>query len=212
VKLPSDFHANPKITRLSSSASRRFEKGQPLDWAIGEMLAYASLVSQEFRCGSPDKTPAEERSAIANATVVDVKSGVPHVPIALLAKAPGVSKCGQPVVGAGALGSSTASLDLPDGLVIWEAQFGDFVNSAQVIIDQFVISGEDKWAPAVGLVLFLSARLRRPGTRALERASRAVHAAIGRGQHPGLQPHHLGADLPRAPPAGPSPSAKPSSS
>jgi len=75
-----------------------------------------------------------------------VKSGVPYVPLAHLAKAPGRFEVyDSPLSEAGALGFEYGySLDYPDGLIIWEAQFGDFVNSAQVIIDQFVISGEDK--------------------------------------------------------------------
>jgi 2-oxoglutarate dehydrogenase E1 component len=87
----------------------------------------------------------------------DQESGLQHVPLQYVAsdQAP-VEIINSPLCETGALGFEYGySLDYPNGLVIWEAQFGDFVNSAQVIIDQFITSGEDKWRRLSGLVMLL---------------------------------------------------------
>ena len=80
------------------------------------------------------------------------------------------------------------SQEAPETLVLWEAQFGDFVNSAQVIIDQFIVSGLAKWGQTSRLTLLLPARLRGLGPRALLRAPGALPARGRRGQHPRRQP------------------------
>ena len=96
-------------------------------------------------------------------------------------------------------GYSAASTE---SLVLWEAQFGDFANSAQVIIDSFIVSAESKWGQTTRLTLLLPARLRGLGPRALERPDRALPAACGRGQHPAREPDHRRAVLPPAAPPG----------
>jgi 2-oxoglutarate dehydrogenase E1 component len=157
VTLPGYFSPNPKITRLFEQRMERVEKGQPLDWGVGEMLAYASLVSEGVPIRLSGQDTRRGTFSHRHATVVDTRSGAPYVPLAQLATGHGRFEVwDSPLSEAGALGFEYGfSLDYPDGLIIWEAQFGDFVNSAQVIIDQFVISGEDKWHRLSGLVLFL---------------------------------------------------------
>ena len=90
------------------------------------------------------------------------------------------------------------SQEAPETLVLWEAQFGDFVNSAQVIVDQFIVSGLAKWGQTSRLTLLLPARLRGLGPRALLGAPRALPDARRRGQHARRQPDDAGPVLPPA--------------
>ena len=135
-----------------------------------------------------------------HAVLHDVADGRTYMPLGHVApdQAP-VEIYNSPLSEVGVLGFEYGySLDCPDGLVLWEAQFGDFVNAAQVIVDQFLVSAEEKWRRLSGLVLLLPARLRGPGAGALERPARALPRARRRRQHPDREPDDARAVLPRA--------------
>jgi 2-oxoglutarate dehydrogenase E1 component len=157
LTLPEGFHANPKLVRIFDQRLEKVVKDQPLDWAIGETLAYASLVSEGVPIRLSGQDSRRGTFSHRHAAVVDVKTGASYVPLAAMASGKGRFEVwDSPLSEGGVLGFDYGySLDYPDGLVIWEAQFGDFVNAAQVLIDQFIISGEDKWHRLSGLVLFL---------------------------------------------------------
>ncbi len=106
----------------------------------------------------------------------DAKTGQPYLP--LLHLAPNQARIciyNSLLSEAAVLGFDYGySLDYPNMLCLWEAQFGDFANGAQTIIDQFIVSAESKWQRPSGIVLALAAWLRRPGTGTLQRAARAL--------------------------------------
>ncbi|HWN71603.1 MAG TPA: 2-oxoglutarate dehydrogenase E1 component, partial [Haliangium sp.] len=155
--IPEGFELNPKIARAIAARREMGAGERPLDWATAEALAFASLVTR----GAPLRMSGQdvERGTFSHrhAVVHDASTGQRHMPLAHLAPDQArVEICNSPLSEAGVLGFEYGySLDTPDGLVIWEAQYGDFVNAAQVIIDQFIASAEDKWNRLSGLVMLL---------------------------------------------------------
>jgi 2-oxoglutarate dehydrogenase E1 component len=158
--VPEGFHPNPKVLKLLEQRRDRALAGQSLDWGAAEHLAYASILLEGhgIRIGGQDS----RRGTFSHrhATLFDTETGEPYVPLAHLADdSHGVGRFeiyDSPLSEAGVLGFEYGySLDRPDKLVVWEAQFGDFANAAQVIIDQFIVSAEDKWGRLSGLVLLL---------------------------------------------------------
>ncbi|GAB5542681.1 MAG: 2-oxoglutarate dehydrogenase E1 component [Sandaracinaceae bacterium] len=155
--LPEGFKALRQI-KANLQHRRKAGRGEaPVDWGSGEMLAYASLLAE----GVPIRITGQdaERGTFSHrhAVLYDAKSGKPHVPLAHLSPTQGRFEIYDSCLSeAGVLGFEYGySLDSPDGLVVWEAQFGDFANGAQVIIDQFISSSEDKWHRLSGLVMLL---------------------------------------------------------
>jgi 2-oxoglutarate dehydrogenase E1 component len=155
--LPGGFHLHPKLER-GLEARRKMAAGQrPLDWSTAEALALASLATEGVRLRLTGQDTARGTFSQRHAVLCDQQEGYSYIPLEHLApdQAP-VEILNSPLGEAGALGFEYGySLDCPEGLVLWEAQFGDFANAAQVVIDQFITSAEDKWEQLSGLVLLL---------------------------------------------------------
>jgi 2-oxoglutarate dehydrogenase E1 component len=157
TRLPEDFHLHPKLKRLLRLKNEMADGKRPLDWAAGEALAFASLATQGHRVRLTGQDAQRGTFSHRHAVFHDVQDGHEYMPLKHLADdQAGVDIYNSPLSEAGVLGFEYGySLDYPCGLIIWEAQFGDFVNCAQVIIDQFISSAEDKWRRLSGLVMLL---------------------------------------------------------
>ncbi|MGC8627401.1 MAG: multifunctional oxoglutarate decarboxylase/oxoglutarate dehydrogenase thiamine pyrophosphate-binding subunit/dihydrolipoyllysine-residue succinyltransferase subunit [Acidimicrobiales bacterium] len=168
---PGNFTPHPKIARVLEARARLWAQGQ-VDWALGELLAYGSLLLEGHDVRLCGQDTRRGTFGHRNAVYVDYLTGAEHVPLAeLSAFAAGkqATKRNGTTVPVGrfflydsllseyaALGFDYGySLFSPDALVVWEAQFGDFANGAQVVVDQFIAAAEAKWEQTSGLVLFL---------------------------------------------------------
>jgi 2-oxoglutarate dehydrogenase E1 component len=157
TQLPADFHPHPKLKRIVGLRAEMAEGKQRLDWGAAEALAFASLSSEGARVRLSGQDVGRGTFSHRHAVLHDVEDGHNYVPLKHLGdgQAP-VEIYNSPLCENGVLGFEYGySLDCPDGLVLWEAQFGDFVNCAQVIVDQFIVSAEDKWRRLSGLVMLL---------------------------------------------------------
>lgn len=155
--LPDDFNLHPKLKRLLRLKGEKIDGKRPLDWAAGESLAFASLAVQGHRVRISGQDSQRGTFSHRHAVLHDVKNGRIYTPLKHLAEdQAAVDIYNSPLSEAGVLGFDYGySVDFPSGLTIWEAQFGDFVNCAQVIIDQFISSAEDKWKRLSGIVMLL---------------------------------------------------------
>ena len=157
TEMPAGFHLHSKLERGMKARRGMAEGEHPLDWSAAEALALATLAADGVRIRLTGQDTARGTFSQRHAVLHDQEDGSPYVPLQHIAddQAP-VEIYNSPLSEAGALGFEYGySLDTPDGLVLWEAQFGDFVNAAQVILDQFLTSAEDKWRRLSGLVLLL---------------------------------------------------------
>jgi 2-oxoglutarate dehydrogenase E1 component len=157
LELPPNFRAHPKVLPLLKQRHDRLAAGEPFDWATGEMLAYASLLAEKTTVRLSGQDARRGTFSHRHAVVMDVDTGKAYFPLSRVASPPArFHAYNSPLSEQGVLGFDFGySLDYPDALVIWEAQFGDFLNGAQVIVDQFITSSEDKWHRLCGLVLYL---------------------------------------------------------
>ncbi|HVJ92351.1 MAG TPA: 2-oxoglutarate dehydrogenase E1 component [Labilithrix sp.] len=155
AELPPGFQANPKVKAVLDARRDRVLKGLPFDWGTGEHLAFASLVAEGRAVRITGQDARRGTFTHRHATLFDAQTGARFTPLANLG--PGTFEVHDSSLSeAGVLGFEYGySLDRPEALVIWEAQFGDFANGAQVIVDQFIVSAEDKWLRLSGLVLLL---------------------------------------------------------
>jgi 2-oxoglutarate dehydrogenase E1 component len=157
IELPPGFSAHPKVMSVLSARHAALMDDEPFDWGTGEMLAYATLLADKTPIRISGQDVRRGTFSHRHATLFDAKTGDGFTPLDNVAKAPGRFEIyNSPLSEQGVLGFDFGySLDYPEALVIWEAQFGDFLNGAQVIVDQFITSSEDKWHRLSGLVLYL---------------------------------------------------------
>src|SRR5208282_850816 len=154
---PEGFHIHPKVKKLLEQRAEMGTGKKPLDYGMAEALAFASLLKH----GIPVRLSGQDtRRATFNqrhSVLIDTEDETEYVPLCNVA--PGQAACqiyNSTLSEAGVMGFEYGySRDYPETLVLWEAQFGDFANVAQAIIDQFVSAGEDKWGLLSGLVLLL---------------------------------------------------------
>ncbi|MBM4075412.1 MAG: 2-oxoglutarate dehydrogenase E1 component, partial [Planctomycetes bacterium] len=165
TRFPDDFQLhskifNPESKRAEGVLQRRaaMARGEiPLDWASGEALAFATLSLEGHRVRMHGQDVERGTFGHRHAVLHDVLTGRTYMPLQHLSPNQGPIEihnsclCETAVLGY----EYGYSLDTPDGLICWEAQFGDFANVAQVVIDQFITSAEDKWNRLSGVVLLL---------------------------------------------------------
>jgi 2-oxoglutarate dehydrogenase E1 component len=154
---PDGFHIHPKVKKLLEQRAEMGIGKRPVDYGMAETLAFASLV----KAGIPVRLSGQDsRRGTFNqrhSVLIDIENENEYVPLENIA--PGQARCGvhnSTLSEPGVLGYEYGySRDYPEALVLWEAQFGDFVNVGQAIIDQFISAGEAKWNLLSGLVLLL---------------------------------------------------------
>ncbi|WP_164102202.1 2-oxoglutarate dehydrogenase E1 component [Candidatus Laterigemmans baculatus] len=157
TQVPVGFKLHKKLKRPIQQRREMAAGNLPLDWASAEAAAFASLLSEGHRIRLTGQDSERGTFSQRHAVWHDSSDGQTYMPLANLSpdQAP-VEIINSPLSEVGVLGFEYGySLDCPEGLVAWEAQFGDFWNVAQVIVDQFIASGEDKWKRLSGLVMLL---------------------------------------------------------
>ena len=154
---PADFNVHRKLVRVLDSRRAMMQSGENLDWAMGEALAFGSLLAEGVQVRLSGQDSGRGTFSHRHAVLVDQKTEDRYIPLNNLSDGQArFEVIDSPLSEASVLGFEYGySLVEPDALVLWEAQFGDFANGAQMIIDQFISSGESKWLRLSGLVMLL---------------------------------------------------------
>jgi 2-oxoglutarate dehydrogenase E1 component len=157
VRVPAGFTVHPKLVRQLERRKATFESDGEFDWGLGESLAFASLLAE----GTPIRLTGQDTQrgtfSHRHLTFHDAKTNATHSPIQHLSDAHASFELyNSPLSEYACLGFEYGyAVELPNALVLWEAQFGDFNNGAQIIIDQFIAAGQAKWGETSRLVLLL---------------------------------------------------------
>jgi 2-oxoglutarate dehydrogenase E1 component len=155
--VPKEFSLNEKLVRLMKKRRDSIEEGHSIDWANAEILAFASLLTEGDPVRLSGQDSARGTFSQRHTILFDTKTGDEYIPLNALDKNQAPFLVYNSLLSeSGVLGFEYGySAAQPQGLVIWEAQFGDFANNAQSIIDLYIASGQAKWQRLSGLVLLL---------------------------------------------------------
>ena len=169
--IPASFNAHKQVAKILAARRKSIEAGEGIDWGTAESLAFASLLCEGNHVRLTGQDVQRGTFSHRHAVIVDSKTGEEYTPLQNMARVvvsrnvSDASKvdtqahftCRNSILSEFAvLGFEHGySLEDPNQLILWEAQFGDFVNGAQVMIDQFICSGEDKWMRQCGMVMLL---------------------------------------------------------
>jgi 2-oxoglutarate dehydrogenase E1 component len=155
--VPSDFNLHKTIQRFMDGRQKMIETGQDLDWAMGEALAFGTLVDEGHRVRLSGQDCERGTFSQRHSVLIDQENEGRYVPLNNIRDGQGRYEVINSMLSEEAvLGFEYGySLTEPNALTLWEAQFGDFANGAQVLFDQFISSGERKWLRMSGLVCLL---------------------------------------------------------
>ena len=154
---PDGFEVHPKLAALLKQRAELLEGKGALDWSTAEAVAFGTLLLE----GRPVRLSGQDSGrgtfSQRHAILYDVRSGKEHVPLQMVAAAGARFEVHDSLLSEAAVMGFEFGYAVADhqGLIMWEAQFGDFFNGAQVIVDQFLVSSETKWGQPTGLVLLL---------------------------------------------------------
>jgi 2-oxoglutarate dehydrogenase E1 component len=155
--LPEDFELHPRVAKIIDDRAKMASGALPLDWGFAEIMAYAGLLTQGYAVRLSGQDSGRGTFFHRHACLHNQRTGDEYIPLQHLAEKQGRFMVIDSILSEEAVlgfeyGYSAAE---PNTLVIWEAQFGDFANGAQVVIDQFIVAAEQKWRLLTGIVLML---------------------------------------------------------
>ncbi|MBI1301741.1 MAG: 2-oxoglutarate dehydrogenase E1 component [Alphaproteobacteria bacterium] len=157
TKVPDGFNINKKLQRVVDGRAEMVKSGENLDWAMAEALAFGTLIEDGYAVRLSGQDVGRGTFSQRHAIWYDQENGEKYIPLQNVKKDQALFEAhDSPLSEMAVLGFEYGySLADPKTLTIWEAQFGDFANGAQVMIDQFISSGESKWLRMSGLVMLL---------------------------------------------------------
>jgi 2-oxoglutarate dehydrogenase E1 component len=157
TRLPESLRPHKTVQRMLDAKARMIETGEGIDWATGEALAFGSLLLEGYPVRLSGQDSTRGTFSQRHAGIIDQETEERYLPLNHIAPGQASFEVVDSMLSEYAvLGYEYGySLAEPNALVLWEAQFGDFVNGAQIMIDQFISSGEAKWLRMSGLVMLL---------------------------------------------------------
>ncbi len=182
--VPGGLTIHKTLGRILEARKKTLDSGEGIDWSTAEALAFGSLVDEGYRVRLSGQDSGRGTFSQRHAVWVDQKSGEKYIPLRTIEREgrPLFEVRDSPLSEFGVLGFEYGySIADPRTLVLWEAQFGDFANGAQTIMDQFIAAGEAKWLRASGLVMLLPHGFEGQGPEHSFRPPGALSPALRRG-------------------------------